>query len=250
MSRPTSDGNSHMEALNAAPASVVVPVFNDAEPLRSLLADLRGDRALEIVVVDGGSNDRSVTVAQREADVLVATARSRGGQLCAGAARAANDWLWFLHADSRVSPESLDAFRVVRVGCGWGWFDVRLSGSAWPLRIVEASMNRRAAATGIATGDQGIFVHRRLLDAVGGVPRQPLMEDVELCKRLRRIAKPRRMRASIETASRRWERDGVMRTVLAMWALRLRYCLGEDAAALAARYYIDERADDRPSAGT
>lgn len=243
-----------MEAApSVVPASVVVPVFNDAEPLRSLLADLRGDSALEIVVVDGGSSDGSAAVAERSADAVVAAVRSRGGQLCAGAARASHDWLWFLHADSRVSAAALAAFQAVRGGCGWGWFDVRLSGAAWPLRVVEASMNRRAAATGIATGDQGVFVHRRLLDAVGGVPRQPLMEDVELCKRLRRIAKPRRLRESIETSSRRWERDGVARTVWGMWALRLRYSLGEDAAALAERYYPDSRADSRtddgPSAG-
>lgn len=239
-----------MKALpSAVPASVVVPVFNDAEALRSLLADLSADATLEIVVADGGSSDRSVAVAECSADVVVAAPRSRGDQLRAGAARAANDWLWFLHADSRVSVAALAAFQVARGARGWGWFDVRLSGAAWPLRVVEASMNRRAAATGIATGDQGIFVHRHLLEAVGGVPRQPLMEDVELCKRLRRIAKPNRITERIETSSRRWERDGMLRTVWGMWALRLRYCLGADAAALAKRYYAGDRADDKPSAG-
>ena len=222
-----------------ARVSIVVPVSNDAASLRRLLADLRVDATAELIVVDGGSDDDSVAVAKDGADVVLTSVRSRGGQLRAGAARASNDWLWFLHADSGVSAAALDAFAEARVGCGWGWFDVCLSGAGWPLRMVEASMNRRAAATGIATGDQGIFVHRRLLDAVGGVQAQPLMEDVELCKRLRRIAKPRRLQTPIETSSRRWERDGVMRTVWAMWALRLRYFLGEDAGALAERYYGD-----------
>lgn len=222
-----------------ARVSIVVPVFNDAASLRRLLADLRVDATAELIVVDGGSDDDSVAVAKDGADVVLTSVRSRGGQLRAGAARASNDWLWFLHADSGVSAAALDAFADMRVGEGWGWFDVCLSGAGWSLRMVEASMNRRAAVTGIATGDQGIFVHRRLLDAVGGVQAQPLMEDVELCKRLRRIAKPRRLQTPIETSSRRWERDGVMRTVWTMWALRLRYFLGEDAGALAERYYGD-----------
>lgn len=218
-------------------ASVVVPVLNDAAALRFLLADLRRDESLTVVVVDGGSSDDSVAVAKAGADLVCESPPSRGGQLQLGADRAAHDWLWFLHADTRISPVALAAFRDVRVGHGWGWFDVRLSGTAWPLRVVEAAMNRRAAATAVATGDQGIFVHRQLLDAVGGVPGLPLMEDVALCKGLRRIARPRRPHARIETSSRRWERDGVARTVCTMWALRLRYFLGQPAETLAARYY-------------
>ena len=214
-----------------------MPVLNDAAALRLLLADLRRDESLTVVVVDGGSSDDSVAVAQAGADLVCESPPSRGGQLRLGADRVAHDWLWFLHADTRISPAALAAFRDVRAGYGWGWFDVRLSGAARPLRVVEAAMNRRAAATGVATGDQGIFVHRRLLDAVGGVPPLPLMEDVALCKGLRRIAKPRRPDVRIDTSSRRWERDGVVRTVCTMWALRLRYFLGQPAETLAVRYY-------------
>ena len=163
-------------------ASVVVPVLNDAAALHLLLADLRRDESLTVVVVDGGSSDDSVAVAKAGADLVCESPPSRGGQLRLGADRAADDWLWFLHADTRISPAALAAFGDVRAGDGWGWFDVRLSGAAWPLRVVEAAMNRRAAATAVATGDHGIFVHRRLLDAVGGVPPLPLMEDVALCK--------------------------------------------------------------------
>ena len=233
-------------------ASVVIPVLNDAAALRRLIADLRVDASLQIVVVDGGSSDASLCAAA-DADRVLSVAPSRGRQLRAGASRATSDWLWFLHADSRISPSALAAFANARAGArkeaGWGWFDVRLTtgtdvagaGSAdraaWPFRMIATAMNWRSALTGIATGDQGIFVHRQLLQAAGGVPPLPLMEDVTLCGRLRRLAKPRRLRAVVETSARRWQRDGIARTVATMWALRLRYFFGADAERLACLYY-------------
>lgn len=217
--------------------SVIVPVLNDAGPLRRLIADLRADSQLEIVVVDGGSDDGSAAVGCT-ADLFGVAERGRGRQLQAGAQLAGGDWLWFLHADTRVPAATLAS---VRDWCadapGWGWFAVRLDSERLVLRVVERAMNWRTAATGIATGDHGIFVHRRLLDAVGGIPEQPLLEDVELCKRLRRVAKPRRRGAAIETSARRWERHGVARTIMTMWQLRLRYFLGADPDLLARRYY-------------
>ena len=226
-------------------ASVVVPVWNDADGLRRLIGDLRADSALEIVVVDGGSEDGAAAIGCAEADVFVAGRRGRGQQLGLGAESARGDWLWFLHADSRISTAALTAFRAAANTPGWGWFAVRLASDRPALRVVEAAMNRRSRLTGIATGDQGIFVHRRLLDAAGGVPAQPLMEDIELCKRLRRLAKPRCQRTPIETSARRWERFGVARTVTTMWRLRLRYFLGADPIRLARLYYADDGADSR-----
>lgn len=224
--------------MTAASASVVVPVLDDADGLAALLLDLRQDPALETVVVDGGSRDGSLAVARAGADLALEAPPSRGGQLRRGAGVATGEWLWLLHADSRISQAVLDAFAVARQGNpGWGWFRVRLDGPMPLLRVVEWSMCQRAAWTGIATGDQGIFVHRRLLDAVEGVPAQPLMEDVELCRRLGRLARPRPVSATIVTSARRWQRDGVLRTVAAMWWLRLRYFAGADPAALRRRYY-------------
>lgn len=216
--------------------SVVIPVLNDAGPLRRLIADLRTDPALEIVVVDGGSDDDSSTVAQA-ADAFGVASRSRGGQLRAGAELASGDWLWFLHADTHVPPATLAIFRNLGDMPGWGWFVVRLDSSRAVLRVVETAMRWRTAITGIATGDQGIFVHRLLLDAIGGMPDQSLFEDVELCKRLRRLAKPQWCRMPIETSARRWRQHGVVRTVLTMWQLRLRYFFGADPDLLARRYY-------------
>lgn len=219
-----------------AAASVVVPVLNDASALRRLIADLRGNHSLQIVVVDGGSSDDSLQAAG-DADAVYSAPLGRGRQLRLGAERTDSDWLWFLHADSHVSKDVVESFRAVRRQIGWGWFDVRFDDSGWPFRVIAHAMNWRAALTGVATGDQGIFVHRRLLDAVGGVPALPLMEDVVLCKRLRRLAKPRRLRATLETSSRRWRQHGIARTVVVMWALRLRYFLGADAETLAKSYY-------------
>lgn len=224
------------EVRPAAAASVVIPVLNDADALRLLIDDLRQSPSLQIIVVDGGSSDDSLRVA-READLVLSSPRGRGRQIRLGVERADGDCLWFLHADSRVSAEVLEAFQAVCQQACWGWFDVRLEGNEWPLRVIATAMNWRSALTSVATGDQGIFVHRRLLDAAGGVPPLPLMEDVTLCKRLRRLAKPRRLGATLETSSRRWREHGVIRTVVTMWALRLRYFLGADAEAVARRYY-------------
>lgn len=215
--------------------SVVIPVLNDAARLRRLIDDLR-DTGFEIVVVDGGSDDDSVSVA-KDAGRVVSASRGRGFQLAAGAGVANGEWLWFMHADTRLSRRAVAALVDRLDKPQWGFFSVRLDGRSWPYRMIERSMTWRAAASGIATGDQGIFVHRDLLDAVGGVPRQPLLEDVELCRRLRRLAKPIVLREPVLASSRRWERDGIARTILVMWWLRLRYFAGADPNSLAREYY-------------
>ena len=220
--------------------SAVVPVLNDAEALARLLADLRGIPDFEVVVVDGGSQDGSVEVAE-SADVLVTSSPGRGHQIRAGVDHASGEWLWFLHADSRVSRAVIAALRGRMASPGWGFCRVRLDGPGWPLRVVETAMNWRSGITAIATGDQGIFAHSRLLEAIGGVPSLPLMEDIECCRRLRRLAPPRRLEQALVTSARRWQHDGTTRTVLLMWWLRLRYWAGADAAELARRYYANVR---------
>lgn len=220
--------------------SAVVPVLNDADALGRLLEDLRGAPDLEVVVVDGGSEDGSMDVAE-SADVVVTSTPGRGRQIRAGVAQATGEWLWFLHADSRVSGAVIAALHDRMASPGWGFCRVRLDGPGWPLRMVETAMNWRTAITGIATGDQGIFAHRRLLEAIGGVPALPLMEDIECCRRLRRLAKPRRIEPPLVTSARRWQRDGIVPTVILMWWLRMRYWAGADAVDLARRYYGNVR---------
>ena len=215
--------------------SVVVPVLNDATSLCCLMDDL-GDTGFEIVVVDGGSDDDSVAVASAVGRVLAAPG-GRGVQLDAGVRASGGDWLWFLHADTRLPVAALREFVERLHEPGWGFFSVRLDAGRWPYRVIERTMCWRSAASGIATGDQGIFVHRELLDAVGGVPRQPLLEDIELCRRLRRLAKPVVVSAPLVTSARRWEREGIPRTIMLMWWLRFRYFMGADPQALARHYY-------------
>ena len=217
--------------------TAVIPVLNDARSLASLLQALSGWEGLEIVVVDGGSRDDPEAVCRRFGVRCLRTTCSRGGQLRHGVAGTSGDWLWFLHADAEVTGDLATGLAEATRTASWGRFDVRLSGASPLLRVVGFLMNWRSRLTGICTGDQGIFVSRTLLDAVGGVPAQPLMEDIELSRRLRRHARPYRVRARLGSSARRWERAGIVRTVVFMWWLRLRYFLGGEPAQLYRRYY-------------
>jgi rSAM/selenodomain-associated transferase 2 len=218
--------------------SIVIPVLDDAAALTQILEQLTGQNDVEVIVVDGGSEDDSRRVAGG-ADRLIESASGRARQLSVGIAAARGDLIWMVHADSRVSSKLLNQMRRTAgdVSARWGRVDIRLDGDAPAFRIIEWSMNWRSRLTGICTGDQGIFVRPGLLESIGGVPQQALMEDIELSKRLRRLAALRRVSGPIVTAARRWERDGILRTVLRMWRLRLGYFFGENPERLAVRYY-------------
>ncbi len=188
-------------------------------------------------MVDGGSRDGSAEVAEQLGAILLRGAPSRGGQLAAGARAAHGDLVWMLHADAQPVPENIkEILNLPKAEPGWGRFDIQLN-DAPLLRLVAALMNLRSALTGICTGDQGIFVHRHLLWAIGGVPRQPLLEDVELSKRLRRLTRPQRLETALKASPRRWRERGVVKTILAMWQLRLRYALGGVPETLYQIYY-------------
>ena len=221
--------------------SIILPVLNEADTLPETLAALQPLRwqGHEILVVDGGSDDGTSAVAAGLADRVLAAPRGRGRQMNAGAAVARGEVLLFLHADTRLpaaAGESIAATLRARSRV-WGRFDVRLSGSAWPLRIIEWSMNRRSCLTGMATGDQAIFVTRDAFTSVGGFPELPLMEDLELSRRLKRLSRPACVRAPVITSSRRWEEKGILRTVLLMWSLRLAWFLRVSPRRLARIYY-------------
>ena len=218
---------------------IVVPVLDEAAGIVAMLqalAPLRA-RGAELIVVDGGSRDATVERARPLADQLLAAPRGRARQMNAGAAAVRAEVLLFLHADTRLPPdaEALIA-RALRAGADWGRFDVRIDGRPWMLAVVAALMNRRSRWTGIATGDQAIFVRRAVFDQVGAYPDQPLMEDIELSRRLRAIGRPACLRARVTTSGRRWETRGVWRTIVLMWRLRWRYWRGESAEALAQAY--------------
>jgi rSAM/selenodomain-associated transferase 2 len=220
--------------------SIVMPVLNEGDSIAGALDALGSLRArgAEVTVVDGGSSDATVQLAQSRADRVMTAARGRALQMNAGAAAATGEVLLFLHADTRLPP---DADRLVldgleRTGRVWGRFDVAIEGRHPLLGLVAAAMNLRSRISGIATGDQAIFVRREAIAAAGGFPPIALMEDVALSKALKRIGRPLCIRAHAATSGRRWERHGVLRTILLMWRLRLAFYFGADPAALARRY--------------
>jgi rSAM/selenodomain-associated transferase 2 len=192
----------------------------------------------EVILVDGGSEDATVDLSGPFLDWLIRGPRGRGRQMNAGARAARGEILLFLHADTLL-PEGAD--RLIMEGMRdqrkrWGRFDVRLSGTHPVLRIVEGLMNLRSRLTGIATGDQAIFVQRELFEAAGGFPDIDLMEDIALSKIMKRHGRPLYLRQRVLTSSCRWEKNGILRTVLLMWRLRLSYFLGSDPAYLAGLY--------------
>ncbi len=225
-----------------APAlSIVIPTLNEAQAIGLLLSDLAAqtcDQALlEIIVVDGGSDDATRSIAGTFNSVVTTAARGRAAQMNAGAALARADTLWFVHADSRLAPTAAATLLARTSPPVWGFVDVHLSGAARLLRVVEFLMNLRSAASGIATGDQGIFVQRSIFEQLGGFPSIPLMEDIALSKSLKALARPVRLRQPrIVTSSRRWESAGIVRTILLMWRLRLAYALGVPPSTLAKLY--------------
>ena len=224
--------------------SVVIPVLNEAARLPVLLASLRErlDEDDEIIVVDGCSDDDSARVAAEYADLVLHSDRGRARQMNLGARRASGTWLWFLHADcGRILRGHIRALHALPADAAWGRFDVRLSGAHYLYPVIGHAMNLRSRWTGVATGDQGLFVRRELFEALGGFPDVPLMEDVALSKRLRARARPVCLRPRLETDSRRWRDKGVWSTTVLMWRLRLRYWLGEDPARLHRAYYGPRR---------
>jgi rSAM/selenodomain-associated transferase 2 len=220
--------------------SIIMPVLNEADGIDAALDALQPLRlaGVEVIVVDGGSSDGTVDRMGRRADAVLRSAPGRALQQNAGAAAARGEVLLFLHADTRLPPDAVEQVLdgMSGSGRGWGRFDVRLTGRALPFRFIERLISLRSRLTGIATGDQAIFVRRDRFEQVGGFPPLPLMEDLALSRRLRAGGRPLSLRAAVTTSSRRWETRGIWRTILLMWRLRLEFWLGGDPARLAARY--------------
>lgn len=219
--------------------SIVMPVLDEAAVLPGALAALAGvrTRGHELIVVDGGSRDGSAALAAAAADQVIAAPRGRARQMNAGAACAKGQVLLFLHADTQLPTGAAAAvLEAVAGGAPWGRFDVSIDGRSPWLRAVAWFMNQRSRLSGIATGDQAMFVQRELFQRLHGFADQPLMEDIELSCRLRAVARPACVRARVLTSGRRWDSHGVWRTMLLMWRLRWRYWRGASPHALAREY--------------
>jgi len=219
--------------------SIIMPVLDEAAEIEAALAALTPFRArgVEVILADGGSGDDTVALARPLADCVVMAARGRAAQMNAGAAVAKGDVLLFLHADTHL-PDGADRLVVdalARSDRAWGRFDVRIDGGG-VFALISAFMNARSRLTGIATGDQAMFVSRAAFERVGGFPPIALMEDVALSARLKRVGRPLCLAARVTTSGRRWHRQGVLRTILLMWKLRLAYFFGVDPVRLARAY--------------
>lgn len=218
--------------------AIIIPVLNDTDALAVLLRALQPWRdRCELVVVDGGSYDGSAALARTLADIVIVSEPGRARQMQAGADAVQAPWLWFLHADSVVPPALFEAVLSLPADAQWGRCDVRLDDSRWLLRCVGACMNLRSRLTGICTGDQGMFVRADLFRRIGGYAQIPLMEDIELSARLRRHAAPVCVRPALQTSARRWRQQGVVRTIVLMWWLRLQFFFGVAPQRLFRRYY-------------
>jgi rSAM/selenodomain-associated transferase 2 len=220
--------------------SIIMPVLDEGEEIGAALDALSslGALGVEVIVVDGGSHDATIQRARLRTDHVIKAPRGRARQMNAGAETAMGDVLLFLHADTRL-PDAADILvldGLARSGRVWGRFDVRIDGGSFPLGLIAWFMNLRSRLTGIATGDQAIFVQREAFRIVGGFPPIALMEDVALSKRLKRVGRPLALRQRAITSGRRWETDGVLPTILLMWRLRLAYFFGADPDTLAKRY--------------
>jgi rSAM/selenodomain-associated transferase 2 len=224
-----------MEGVTAR-ISVVVPARNEAKTIARALSRLREPGVVEVIVVDGGSTDETRAIAAPLADRVIEAPPGRARQMNAGAAAARGDILLFLHADS-ILPRGFAA--VVVAACEraiGGRFDVTLDAPGILFRVIERGINWRSRWTGLFTGDQGLFIRRAVFEDLGGFPEQPLLEDLALARAMKRRGPVAALRERIATSARRWQRHGVVRTVLLMWWIRGRWALGADPAELARRY--------------
>jgi rSAM/selenodomain-associated transferase 2 len=220
--------------------SIVVPMLNEARVLPALLDHLRPlqRNGVEVMLVDGGSEDDSAALATLAGFQVLRAERGRARQMNAGAAAVQGDVLLFLHADTRLPDEAVQLIEAALAGGrhAWGRFDVEFDVGTWTMRATAFGMNWRSRLTGIATGDQALFMTRAAFDGVGGFPDQPLMEDVEITGRLRQRSRPACIGRPVRVSARRWEARGAWRTIFLMWRLRLEYWLGASPADLARRY--------------
>ena len=206
--------------------SIIIPVYNEAsqlgQSLKKLLQNVQNSKT-EIILSDGGSTDNSLSIAKQYPCKIIKSEAGRARQMNAAVNHANGDYLLFLHADSGLPDDWL---RQIQKAQNWGFFPVRLSGQHWFLRVIETAMNFRSRITKVATGDQGLYFTRSFFTRLKGFPDIPIMEDVAISKRARRIAKPSISSFPVVTSSRRWEHNGIIKTVFLMWGLRLAYWLG------------------------
>ncbi|MCF6204791.1 MAG: TIGR04283 family arsenosugar biosynthesis glycosyltransferase [Methylococcaceae bacterium] len=215
--------------------SIIIPTLNEQNNIQLCLEALQPLRnKSEIIVVDGRSIDETVEISKLLANSVIISAKGRARQMNAGAEKAKGEILVFLHADTFLPENALELFD--QLNQGWGRFNIQLNGTSVMLKVISAFMNWRSRITGIATGDQVIFVNKQLFNIVGGYPDIALMEDISLCAKLKKIKPPICLNAKVVSSGRRWEQFGVLKTIFLMWSIRIRYFLGENPETLSVLY--------------
>ena len=218
--------------------SIIIPVLNEENSIKELLQQLQAYRQQghEVIVVDGGSHDNTRSVADSLSDKVISSEAGRALQMNNGATQSRHEILWFLHADTIIPENAIEQIQQALNKSDWGRFNVKLSGSHILFRIIETMMNVRSCVSSIATGDQGIFVKRKVFGQVNEYSNIPLMEDVDLSRKLKKLSKPVCLKYTLITSSRRWEKNGISSTILLMWKLRFLYWVGVSPEHLARQY--------------
>ncbi len=219
--------------------SIIIPTLNEQDSIINCLNQLQLLRQLghEVVLVDGGSNDNTVLLSNSLCDKIITSEKSRAMQMNAGARLASGHCFLFLHADT-VLPDNIHELisKIHDIENKWGRFDIRLSGHHWLFRVIENCMNIRSSLTGVVTGDQALFVGRELFYKVGAYPEIALMEDIAISSRLLNYSRPVCIAETVTSSSRRWEKNGIIKTIIKMWSLRLLYFFRYDTNRLARLY--------------
>ena len=218
--------------------SIIIPTLNETNVIQACLLALQFIRTdCEIIVVDGGSLDNTAVLAKHLADKVIICSKGRSLQMNRGADHATGNVLIFLHADTYLPKNALTLIEQhISQHKQWGRFDIALNGNSFMLKIIAFMMNWRSRLTGIATGDQVIFVTQQLFNKVGQYPEINLMEDIALCNMLNKISRPICLKAKVTSSTRRWEHNGLYKTILLMWYIRLAYFCGTDPQKLAIMY--------------
>lgn len=218
--------------------SIIIPTLNEATNIQTCLIALQPLRSqAEIIIVDGGSLDNTIALATSYADKILLSEQGRARQMNHGVVHATGDILVFLHADTELPTNALSLIeQQLKPQQTWGRFDIQLKAESVMFKIIAFMMNWRSCLTGIATGDQAIFVRKTAFNTIGNYPEIALMEDIALSTALKKISSPLCLKAKVKSSARRWQQNGIYKTILLMWSLRLRYWLGADPQQLAELY--------------
>lgn len=227
--------------IQAKTLSVIIPSLNEVDSLRSNLQRLQVLRSCghEIILIEAGECNLNLDEKAEFCDLVLQSERGRAKQMNLGAKFASGQWLLFLHADTNLPAnfESIISKPLSNRSFLWGWFDVSFDASGLIYAVIAKLMNVRARLTSVSTGDQTLVVDRKLFWELKGFADIPIMEDIELTSRLRRHAKPLMISGSVTTSARRWQKEGVLRTILLMWSLRFLYFIGVSPRKLVNCYY-------------